>query len=119
MLSYNELEKYKARIKPQNSVRVLKAEIGQNLRRMRDKTGLKQEDVCEILGLSRRSISRYENGETGCSLEQLIIFCQLYECKLDDLLPKEMAPYVSELHGLGDQLLTFQSAFASIVERAM
>ena len=109
MLSDKELKKYRSRIKTQGTEDDHKAEIGTKLQKAREKTHLSQDDVAEILGLSGRTIGRYERGEVMCSLEQLNVFCQLYECKLVDLLPKDMLPNVSELETFDPVMLNKMS----------
>lgn len=95
MLSDREKEKYRARLKPHGTVKDHKTEIGMKIKAAREKTDLSQEDVAELLGVEVRTIRRHENGETICSFEQLMDYCDLYECQMDDLLPDEMIPYLS------------------------
>lgn len=67
MLTSDQLNRYRAKLKPQHTTEEHKKEIGGNLQRARKKTGLTQEDVAEILGWGGRKVGRIESGETLCS----------------------------------------------------
>lgn len=100
MLSYKELEKFRARLKHHGTVEEYQTEIGKNIKTARKKTKLSQEDVALLLEVDAVTIRRHETGKNMCSLGQLINYCRLYECKMDDLLPKEMIPYLSTMNGM-------------------
>ena len=40
-----------------------------------------------------------------CSLTQLISFCKVYKCTLEDLMPAETISYVSSLAGMDTEML--------------
>lgn len=119
MLSVSELEKYKAKLQPQNlenSETDFKKEIGLNLQRARAKTPLTQEDLALIFDCDERTIRRYEEGTSMCPLGRLLDFCKIYDCTLEDLLPKEAVPYVSSLAGVDtDALKQVAAAFGNIL----
>ena len=85
MLSDDELKRYRELLNAQNDSTYFKKEIGANLKNARANTPLTQEDVAEIFDCDPRKIRRYENGEVMCSLTQLISFCKVYKCTLEDL----------------------------------
>lgn len=118
MLSNKELQEYRARIRPQGTAEAYRSEIGRNLKKARENIHLSQEDVAEILEVSRKTIGRYERGEVSCSIEQLDKFCCLYGCRLVDLLPKKMLPNVSELEAVDPALLkTLQVIIGNTLSR--
>lgn len=80
-------------------------ELGHNLQRARERVGLSQEDVGEIIGLSYRSIQRMEYGETSAR-QYLTDFCQIYSCTYDDLIPQDFRPL---LNGKNDLLSRMDS----------
>ena len=82
MLTSDQLNSYRAKLKPQHTTEEHKKEIGGNLQRARKKTGLTQEDVAEILGWGGRKVGRIESGETLCSPEDILSLCQIYDCNL-------------------------------------
>ena len=98
MLSDDELKRYRELLNAQNDSTYFKKEIGAN-------TPLTQEDVAEIFDCDPRKIRRYENGEVMCSLTQLISFCKVYKCTLEDLMPAETISYVSSLAGMDTEML--------------
>lgn len=100
MLSDDELKRYRELLNAQNDSTYFKKEIGANLKNARANTPLTQEDVAEIFDCDPRKIRRYENGEVMCSLTQLISFCKVYKCTLEDLMPAETISYVSLMSGL-------------------
>lgn len=58
----------------------------ENLRELRKQQGLSQEELAEKLGVSRQSISKYENGSVYPELDKLMVLCELFHCTMDDLL---------------------------------
>ena len=100
MLTSDQLNSYRAKLKPQHTIEEHKKEIGENLQKARKKTGLTQEDVTEILGWGGRKVGRIESGETLCSPEDILSLCQLYDCNLMEILPSDFIPYISAVSGM-------------------
>lgn len=118
MLTSDELNRYRAKLKPQHTTEEHKKEIGGNLQRARKKAGLTQEDVAEILGWGGRKVGRIESGETLCSPEDILSLCQIYDCSLTEILPKDCIPYFSAVYALDPTILkALQGSFNSIMER--
>ena len=105
MLSDDELKRYRELLNAQNDSTYFKKEIGANLKNARANPPLTQDDVAEIFDCDPRKIRRYENGEVMCSLTQLISFCKVYKCTLEDLMPAETISYVSSLAGMDTEML--------------
>lgn len=97
MLTSDQLNSYRAKLKPQHTTEEHKKEIGGNLQKARKKTGLTQEDVTEILGWGGRKVGRIESGETLCSPEGILSLCQLYDCNLMEILPSVTLFHISVL----------------------
>lgn len=57
----------------------------QNLRAQRLNKGLTQEEVANYLNLSRQTISKWEQGKSTPSIEDLTRLCGLYETTLDQI----------------------------------
>ncbi len=55
-----------------------KKEIGRRIKELRLARDLKQQDLAELLSLSRSSISNVENGTRGLSLESLQKVCEVF-----------------------------------------
>lgn len=70
--------------------------IGQRLKEARNANSYSQQEVSEILHVSRSTISSWEIGRTYPSIELLIELSNLYELSLDQLL-KEDEEIIKEL----------------------
>ena len=118
MLTSDQLNSYRAKLKPQHTTEEHKKEIGGNLQRARKKTGLTQEDVAEILGWGGRKVGRIESGETLCSPEDILSLCQIYDCNLMEILPSDFIPYISAVSGMDlAGLKVLQSSINTMIDR--
>lgn len=61
----------------------------QRLKQLRQKKGLTQQKLAEILGIKRNTYSDWENGKTEPSFENLIKLADLLEVSLDWLFGRE------------------------------
>lgn len=61
-------------------------ELAEKLKYHRKQQGLSQENVANILNLSRQAISRWENGHTIPDIDNLILLSNLYKITTDELL---------------------------------
>lgn len=61
-------------------------DIGNKLQRARTKANLTQEQVAEALGVSRQTISNWENEKTYPDIRSVVILSDLYDVSLDYLL---------------------------------
>ena len=57
-----------------------------HIRDLREDRDLMQKDLAEILNISQRSYSHYENGTRKMPLDILISLADYYECSVDYLL---------------------------------
>lgn len=60
--------------------------IGEKLSRLRKENNLTQEQVADLLGVSRQAVSKWESGVTFPETEKLIRLSDLYGCSIDYLL---------------------------------
>ncbi|MBR3805596.1 MAG: helix-turn-helix transcriptional regulator [Clostridia bacterium] len=66
--------------------------LGERLKMYRRQTGLSQEKIAEMLGVSRQAVTKWELGQTTPSSDNLIALANLYDVSLDELIGKnEMA----------------------------
>ena len=63
--------------------------IGQFLKELRTKRSLTQEQLAEVLGVSNRSISRWENGVTMPDFDLLIQIAEFYDVEIGEILDGE------------------------------
>lgn len=64
-------------------------EIGTKLKNARTKSGLMQEKVAEEIGVSRQSVSNWENGRSYPDIVSVIKLSDLYSVSLDELLKED------------------------------
>ena len=72
-------------------------DLGSTIYKLRSAKNLSQEDLSELLSVSRQSVSKWENNTATPDLEKLIKLCDIFEISLDELAgrskpePKEPA----------------------------
>jgi DNA-binding Xre family transcriptional regulator len=64
----------------------MQIQIGQRIQEIRLGKGLFGADVGAYLDISPNQVSRIETGKAKCSLEHIVILCQLLDCSADYLL---------------------------------
>ena len=64
-------------------------EIGSKLKNARNKIGLTQEQAAEVLGVSRQTISNWENNKSYPDIISVIKMSNIYSVSLDHLLKEE------------------------------
>ena len=57
--------------------------IGERIRELRRSRNLKQDDLAEVLGLSRGQISNLEHNRRSLSLKQLQTLCELFKVDME------------------------------------
>ena len=63
--------------------------IGQFLKRLRKETGMTQEQFAEMMGVSGRTVSRWETGSNMPDLDILIQIADYYEVEIKEILDGE------------------------------
>lgn len=61
-------------------------EVGERLKKRREELELTQEYVAEVLGVSRQTISNWENSRSYPDIERIVKLSDIYELSLDELL---------------------------------
>ena len=61
-------------------------EIGENILNFRKKKGYSQENLAEILGVSRQTISKWELGDTSPDLKQAWEIARTFKISFDELI---------------------------------
>lgn len=56
------------------------------MRELRKRKGLSQQEVSKILGVDQKTYSNYENGKTKPNFEVLQKISKLFSCSIDDLV---------------------------------
>lgn len=60
--------------------------LGQNIRYLRNKKQLSQQELADMLSVPRSSLSDYERGHTEPDIERLIKLSEIFSVSLDDLI---------------------------------
>ncbi len=74
----------------------MEIKIAENLRTLRFRSKRTLEDVAEIIGVSRQSVSKWEAGESYPDIEKCIRLAKLYNVSLDALVNKSISELVKE-----------------------
>ena len=62
--------------------------LNENLKKYRKSKSLSQEKIAEMLGVSRQAVTKWENGQSMPSSDNLIKLAEIYHVSLDELLGK-------------------------------
>lgn len=66
----------------------------------RKSKGLSQEELAEVLNVSRQTISKWETGQSQPDLDKLLPLCELFEISADELLGKEIVKTTTQKKSL-------------------
>ena len=61
-------------------------EIGQKIAELRMRTGISQQRLAEMLGVSRPTITQIEKGERKVSVDELVRLSEIFNLSVDNLL---------------------------------
>ena len=64
--------------------------MGEKLMKLRRKQGLSQQEVADLLGVTRQTISNWECGQGAPALDKARALAELYRVSLDDLVGDEV-----------------------------
>ena len=71
--------------------------LGENLQFLRKQENMTQEQLAEVLEVSRQSVSKWESDTTYPETDKLIQLADLFHCSLDDLMRKDVSSqYVTD-----------------------
>ena len=74
--------------------------FGENLKNLRKIKKLSQEKLAEKVGVSRQSISKWECGEAYPEMDNILILCKIFNCKLNDLIHEDL----TDINSLGEDV---------------
>ena len=64
--------------------------FGDNLRQIRKDKKMSQEQLAEKVNVTRQSVSKWENGESYPEMNNILELCEIFNCKLNDLVHTDM-----------------------------
>ncbi len=68
--------------------------FSEKLQTLRKENKLSQEQLADMLDVSRQAVSKWESGQTYPEMDKLLTMCKIFECSLDDLTNDD----VKEIH---------------------
>ena len=69
--------------------------FGDNLKNLRKLKNISQEELGERVGVSRQSVSKWENSEAYPEMTNILILCKIFNCKINDLLSEKIEDFDS------------------------
>ena len=69
--------------------------FGDNLKNLRKSKNISQEELGEKVGVSRQSVSKWENSEAYPEMTNILILCKIFNCKINDLLSEKIEDFDS------------------------
>ena len=64
--------------------------LSENLKKIRKDNNLSQEQLAEKLGVSRQSVSKWENGEAYPEMDKVLQICKMLNLNIDELLNQDI-----------------------------
>lgn len=64
--------------------------LGKNIRHLRNQKKITQEQLAEIMSVSRQTISKWEADEVIPELDKIIALSDVFSCKLDTMIKEDM-----------------------------
>lgn len=64
--------------------------FGENLRQMRKRKKLSQEDLAEKVKVSRQSVSKWETGEAYPEMNNILELCKIFHCHIGELVNDQL-----------------------------
>lgn len=65
--------------------------LGKNIQHLRKQKKITQEQLAEIMSVSRQTISKWEAGEVIPELDKIVALSDLFACKLDAMIKEDMS----------------------------
>jgi len=87
----------------------MRINIGENLKSLRIKKGLTQEQLAEIIGVSPQAISRWENNSTYPDIAMLPGIAVFYNTTIDDLIGMNQITKKENINKIHSEVLTLIS----------
>lgn len=91
--------------------------LNENIKQLRIARNLSQVDLAKVLGVTKQSISNWENNNIQPSIDMLIRLSEFFSVSTDYLLGLEQRKYI-EISGLTDQQLAHIAAIISDIQGA-
>ena len=99
-------------------------DIGKNIKQMREKLGMEQQELAEKLNISNKTISSWECGRTEPKMGKIEELCQVFGCEktvlidgeVNNSLEKRVLEYAKRLGTLSDKQLEDVMKYIEFIE---
>ena len=81
--------------------------FGENLREIRKCKKMSQEQLADMVNVTRQSVSKWKNGESYPEMNNILELCKIFNCKLNDLVHTDM----SDIASLDEEVVMSVSKF--------
>ena len=91
----------------------MNSNLAENLKKIRKENNLSQEDLADILGVSRQAISKWESKVSYPEMDKIVLLCKKFDLNIDDLLHrnikevKESIAVKSKIKSSCDEIFNF------------
>ena len=75
--------------------------FGDNLKLIRKRKNMSQEELAFKVNVSRQSVSKWENGEAYPEMNNILELCKIFNCRINDLVHVDM----SDIDSLDDEIV--------------
>ncbi|HBA37580.1 MAG TPA: hypothetical protein DCY94_02545 [Firmicutes bacterium] len=89
--------------------------FGDNLKNLRAARHISQEVLGEKVGVSRQSVSKWETGEAYPEMNNILMLCKIFNCKISDLVHEDM----SDIDSLDEEIKMKTVKFKSDEQKKM
>lgn len=89
--------------------------LNENIRQLRTARNLSQVDLAKALGVTKQSISNWENNNIQPSIDMLVHLAQFFSVSTDCLLGLDQRKYL-EISGLTDRQLAHVTAIVNDIQ---
>ena len=88
--------------------------FGSNLKELRKSKKLSQEDLAEKVGVSRQSVSKWETGDAYPEMNNILMLCKIFNCKINDILSNNLEDFESFDEEIKMNLVKFEKNLVAI-----
>lgn len=74
--------------------------FGENLQFLRKRDNMTQEQLAELLEVSRQSVSKWESGSSYPEMDKILQICSMFHCSMDTLMQGDISrKFAEDVHG--------------------
>lgn len=87
--------------------------FGENLKSLRNKKNITQEELAEKIGVSRQSVSKWECAESYPTMDNILELCKIFNCKINDLVHEDLV----DLKSLDEEIIVKVTKLSNLSQR--